>query len=234
EEKILLKEKLELEDVKTLSVGEGMKVNHFLLNKKRNIDNFDGSSTKKKVDSRIRVTEMTLNESKMEVLLGDNLEEVKKNVALIYAVCGYLDYRVEDTKEIISLFNKKEKFFKNKTDRNSGYNNMKLDLQTRLTLWDLLASSKFAKIRHCFSHFGKITAPEWKDFDKTRAVFVSILCKNKKTKKNLESLWSLHYKEGNLCRLISDKFDAELLKKRKEHRAVLRGISHTALKEALL
>ncbi|CAG8812184.1 25269_t:CDS:1, partial [Gigaspora margarita] len=45
-------------------------------------------------------------------LSGDNLEEAKKKAALFYTECGCLDYKVEDTKEIISLFNKKEKFFK--------------------------------------------------------------------------------------------------------------------------
>ncbi|CAG8812497.1 27411_t:CDS:2, partial [Gigaspora margarita] len=88
EEKILLEEKLE--DVETLSVEDSMKIDYFLLNKKRNIDNFDGSR--------------------------DNLEEVEKKAVLLYAKYGYLDYEVEDTKEIISLFNKKEKFFKARTD----------------------------------------------------------------------------------------------------------------------
>ncbi|CAG8790964.1 11473_t:CDS:2 [Gigaspora margarita] len=83
EEKILLEEKLE--DIKTLNVGNGMK-----------------PSTKKKMDNRIRVAEMTLNESEIEVLSGDNLEEVEEKAALLYAECGCLDYRVEDTKEIIS------------------------------------------------------------------------------------------------------------------------------------
>ncbi|CAG8819277.1 10373_t:CDS:2 [Gigaspora margarita] len=98
-EKILLEEKVK--NVKTLSMGDGMKIDHFLLNKKRNIDNFDSSSTKKKTDNRIRVAKMILNKSEMEVLIGDNLKE-----------CKCLDYGVEDTKEIISLFNKKESFSK--------------------------------------------------------------------------------------------------------------------------
>ncbi|CAG8845844.1 375_t:CDS:2, partial [Gigaspora margarita] len=133
------------------------------------------------------ITEMTLNKSEIEVLSGDNLEEAEEKVALLYAECGCLDYRVEDTKEMISLFNKKEKFFKDRTDKTIEPN--------------LPASSRFAKIRHCFNHFDKITATEWKDFDKTKAVFVSIHCKNKEKKENLESLWSLHYKEENLYRL---------------------------------
>ncbi|CAG8782619.1 33024_t:CDS:2, partial [Gigaspora margarita] len=122
--------------------------------------NFDSSNTKKKTDNRIRVTEMTLNESEIEVLTKDNLEEAEKKIVLLYAECRCLDYGVEDTKKIISIFNKKKKFFKNKTNRsiepileeilvtktnlnieskdkiviNSSYNNIKLDLQTRLTL----------------------------------------------------------------------------------------------------
>ncbi|CAG8802835.1 40098_t:CDS:2, partial [Gigaspora margarita] len=76
EKKILLEEKLE--DEKTSSRRDGLKIDHFILNKKRNIDSFDGSSTKKKMNNRIRVTEMTLNENKIEVLTGDNLEEAKK------------------------------------------------------------------------------------------------------------------------------------------------------------
>ncbi|CAG8827239.1 17902_t:CDS:2, partial [Gigaspora margarita] len=71
--------------------GDSMKVDHFLPNTKRNIDNFDGSK--------------------------ENLEEAKNKAALLYAECGYLDYEVEDTKEMISLFNKKEKFFKDRTDK---------------------------------------------------------------------------------------------------------------------
>ncbi|CAG8651999.1 30003_t:CDS:2 [Gigaspora margarita] len=151
EEKILLEEKLE--DIKNLKY------------------NFDGSSTKKKTVNRIRVTEITLNKSEIEVLAVENIEEAENKAALYYAECGYLDYEVEDTKEMISLFNKKEKFFKDRTDKSielileetlvtktnlnvesknkividSGYNNIKLDLQTRLTLWDLLASSKISK-----------------------------------------------------------------------------------------
>ncbi|CAG8769399.1 45695_t:CDS:2, partial [Gigaspora margarita] len=115
EEKILLKKKVE--DVKTLNVRDSMKVDHFLLNKNKNIDNFDGSSAKKKMDNRIRVVEMTLNENEIEVLLEENLEEVENKTVLLYAECSHLDYRVEDTKEIISFFNKKEKFFKDKTDK---------------------------------------------------------------------------------------------------------------------
>ncbi|CAG8854552.1 28291_t:CDS:2, partial [Gigaspora margarita] len=69
-----------------------MKVDHFPPNKKRNIDNFDGSK--------------------------DNLEELEKKAVLLYTECGYLDYGVKDTKEMISLFNKKEKFFKNRADEN--------------------------------------------------------------------------------------------------------------------
>ncbi|CAG8848333.1 15732_t:CDS:1, partial [Gigaspora margarita] len=42
----------------------------------RNIDNFDGSNTKQKMDNRIKV--IILNESKIEVLLEDNLEEAEK------------------------------------------------------------------------------------------------------------------------------------------------------------
>ncbi|CAG8837559.1 15634_t:CDS:1 [Gigaspora margarita] len=184
EEKILLEKKLK--NGKTLSVGDSMKADHFLLNKKRNIDDFDGSSTKKKMDNKIRIAEMTLNESKMEVLSEKNLEKAENKAALLYAKCEYLDYGVEDTKEMISLFNKKEKFFKDRTDKSiellleeilvtktnlnieskdkividSGYNNIKLDLQTRLTLWNLLASSRLAKIKYCFSYFGKIIATE--------------------------------------------------------------------------
>ncbi|CAG8522976.1 15964_t:CDS:1 [Gigaspora margarita] len=206
EEKILIEEKLE--DGKTLSVKDGIKVDHFLPNKKRNIDDSDSSSTKKKIENRIRIAEMTLNESEMEVLSNKNLEEAENKAVLLYAECGCLDYRVENTKEMISLFNKKEKFFRDRTDKSteplleeilvtktnlnvesknriaidSSYNNIKLDLQTRLILWNLLASSRLAKIRHCFSHFGKITATEWRDFNKTRAVFISIQCKNKKKK----------------------------------------------------
>ncbi|CAG8676806.1 36322_t:CDS:2, partial [Gigaspora margarita] len=45
---------------------------------------------------------------KRKVLTRDNLKEAKK-VVLLYAECGCSDYRIEDTKEIISLFNKKEK-----------------------------------------------------------------------------------------------------------------------------
>ncbi|CAG8772238.1 21991_t:CDS:2, partial [Gigaspora margarita] len=85
---------------------------------KRNIDNFDGSSNKKKTDDRIRVAEMTLNKSEIEVLTDNTLEEAEK--------------------------------------------------------------------------------------------------------------------KGNLCKLIPSKFNAELLKKRKKPRAILRGIFHMALKAALL
>ncbi|CAG8715855.1 29432_t:CDS:2 [Gigaspora margarita] len=115
EEKILIEEKLE--DEKISSVQNGIKRDHFPLNKKRIIDNVDNSSTKKKIDNRIKVTEMTLNKSKLEVLSGENLEEAKNKAVLLYAACGCLDYGVEDTKEIISLFNKKEKFFKDKTNK---------------------------------------------------------------------------------------------------------------------
>ncbi|CAG8804500.1 12461_t:CDS:2 [Gigaspora margarita] len=180
EKKILIEDKLE--DGKISSVEDGIKKDYFLLTKKRIIDNFNDSSTKKKIDNRIRVAEMTLNESELEVLSGENLEEAENKAALLYAECGYLDYGVEDTKEMISLFNKKENFFKNKTDKNkepvleetliskanlniedkdkmavdSSYNNIKVVLQTRLTLWDLLASSRLAKIRHCFSILEKL------------------------------------------------------------------------------
>ncbi|CAG8835871.1 9628_t:CDS:2 [Gigaspora margarita] len=115
EEKILIEEKLE--DGKISSVEDGIKGDHFLLNKKRIIDNVDDSSTKKKMDNKIRVAEMTLNKSKLEVLSGENLEEVENKAVLLYAEYGCLDYGVEDTKKMISLFNKKEKFFKNKTDK---------------------------------------------------------------------------------------------------------------------
>ncbi|CAG8855977.1 44199_t:CDS:2, partial [Gigaspora margarita] len=73
--------------------------------------------TKKKTDNRIRVAEITLNKSEIKVLSGENLEEAENKVALLYAKCGYLDYRVENTKEMISLFNKKKKFFKDRTDK---------------------------------------------------------------------------------------------------------------------
>ncbi|CAG8788680.1 39199_t:CDS:2, partial [Gigaspora margarita] len=99
EEKILIEEKLEDE------------------RSQRIIDNVNDSSTKKKMDNRIRVAEMTLNKSELEVLSGENLEEAENKTALLYAEYGYLDYGVEDTKEMISLFNKKEKFFKDKTDK---------------------------------------------------------------------------------------------------------------------
>ncbi|CAG8719941.1 25415_t:CDS:2, partial [Gigaspora margarita] len=220
EEKFLIEGKLE--DGKTLSIEDSIKVDHVLLNKKRNIDNFDSLNTKKKIDNRIRVTEMTLNESKIEVLSEENLKEAKNKVALLYTKCEYLDYEVEDTKEMISLFNKKEKFFKDRTDKsiellleetpvtktnfnveskdkiviNSSYNNIKLNLQTRLTLWDLLASLRLAKIRRCFNYFGKITAIEWRDFNKTRAVFdLNILegaeINNNTEKKELDHLWNI-------------------------------------------
>ncbi|CAG8807131.1 21843_t:CDS:1, partial [Gigaspora margarita] len=106
EEKILIEGKLE--DRKTLSMENSIKGDHFILNKKRIIDDGDDSSTKKKTDNRIRVAEITLNESELEVLSGKNLEEAKNKAVLLYAECEYLDYRVEDTKEMISLFNKKE------------------------------------------------------------------------------------------------------------------------------
>ncbi|CAG8735998.1 27140_t:CDS:2 [Gigaspora margarita] len=115
EEKILIEEKLE--DRKISSVEDGIKGDYFLLTKKRIIDNVDDSSTKKKMNNRIRVAKMTLNESELEVLSEENLKEAENKAALLYAECGCLDYRVEDTKEIISLFNKKEKFFKDKTDK---------------------------------------------------------------------------------------------------------------------
>ncbi|CAG8800679.1 16808_t:CDS:2 [Gigaspora margarita] len=105
-EKFLIEEKLE--DGKTLSVEDSIKVDHFLPNKKKNIDDFDSLSTKKKTDNRIRVVEMTLNKSEIEVLSKENLEEAENKAALLYAECECLDYRVEDTKEMISLFNKKE------------------------------------------------------------------------------------------------------------------------------
>ncbi|CAG8780812.1 32036_t:CDS:2, partial [Gigaspora margarita] len=115
EEKFLIEEKLE--DRKTLSVEDSIKVDHFLLNKKRNIDDFDGLSTKKKMNNRIRVAKMILNKSEMEVLSEENLKEAENKAVLLYAKCGCLDYRVEDTKEIISLFNKKEKFFRDRADK---------------------------------------------------------------------------------------------------------------------
>ncbi|CAG8812744.1 37073_t:CDS:2, partial [Gigaspora margarita] len=225
EEKILIEEKLE--DGKISSVKDGIKGDYFPLNKKRIIDNIDDTSTKKKMDNRIRVAEMTLNESELKVLSGEILKEVENKAVLLYTECGYLDYGVEDTKEMISLFNKKEKFFKDKTDKgkepvlketlvlkanlniedkdqmvvDSGYNNIKLDLQMRLTLWNLLTSSKLAKIRHCFSHFEKIAATEWRDFDKTRAVFVKgnqdlnnlegEEINNNTGKKELDHLWDI-------------------------------------------
>ncbi|CAG8599384.1 42576_t:CDS:2, partial [Gigaspora margarita] len=114
-EKILIEEKLE--DEKISSVEDGIKGDHFLLNKKRIIDNVDDSSTKKKMDNRIKVAEITLNKSELEVLSGENLEEAKNKTALLYTECRCLDYGVEDTKEMISLFNKKEKFFKDKIDK---------------------------------------------------------------------------------------------------------------------
>ncbi|CAG8626615.1 6687_t:CDS:2 [Gigaspora margarita] len=114
-EKILIEEKLE--DRKTSSVKDGIKGDYFPLNKKRIIDNIDNSSTKKKMDNRIRVAEMTLNESELEVLSRKNLKEAENKAVLLYAECRCLDYGVEDTKEMISLFNKKEKFFKDKTDK---------------------------------------------------------------------------------------------------------------------
>ncbi|CAG8696144.1 30587_t:CDS:2 [Gigaspora margarita] len=202
-EKILIEEKLE--DGKISSMEDGIKGDYFLLIKKRIIDNVDNS----------------------KVLSGENLEEAENKAALLYTECGCLDYRVEDTKEMISLFNKKEKFFKNKTDKSkklvleetlvlkanlniedkdkmvvdSSYNNIKLDLQMRLILWDLLASLRLAKIRRCFSHFGKIIATEWKDFDKTRAVFVKenqdlinlegVEMNNNTGKKELDHLWDI-------------------------------------------
>ncbi|CAG8577880.1 37971_t:CDS:2, partial [Gigaspora margarita] len=51
---------------------------------------------------------MTLNKSKIEGLIEDNLEEAKNKAVLLYAEYGYLDYGIEDTKKIISLFNKKK------------------------------------------------------------------------------------------------------------------------------
>ncbi|CAG8709126.1 27721_t:CDS:2 [Gigaspora margarita] len=117
EKKILIEEKLE--DGKISSVEDGTKGDHFLLNKKRIIDNVDDSSTKKKMDNRIRVAEMTLNKSELEVLSGENLEEAENKAALLYAECGCLDYGVEDTKKIISLFNKKENFLKTKQTKNA-------------------------------------------------------------------------------------------------------------------
>ncbi|CAG8834522.1 9592_t:CDS:2, partial [Gigaspora margarita] len=92
EEKILIEEKLE--DGKISSVEDGIKEDHFLLNKKRIIDNVDDSSTKKKMDNRIRVAEITLNESELEVLSGKNLEEVENKAALLYA-----EYKTDKSKE---------------------------------------------------------------------------------------------------------------------------------------
>ncbi|CAG8629852.1 15272_t:CDS:2 [Gigaspora margarita] len=145
--------------------------------------------------------EMTLNESKIEVLTGDNLEEAEKKVVLLYAECGLEETLITKTKIIVKN--------KDKIEINSRYNNIKLDLQTSLTLWDFLANSRLAKIKWCFSYFGKITVSEWKDFDKTRAVFVNIQCRNKKKKE----IYKVHGPK---------------------HRAVLREIPYTVLKAALL
>ncbi|CAG8819383.1 35715_t:CDS:2, partial [Gigaspora margarita] len=84
-------------------VEDGIKEDHFLLNKKRITDNIDGSSTKKKIDNRIRVAEITLNESELEVLSGENLEKAENKAALLYAEyrCldyGYLTKSLEDSK----------------------------------------------------------------------------------------------------------------------------------------
>ena len=96
---------------------DSIKVDHFLLNKKKNINDFDSSNTKKKTENRIRVTEITLNESELEVLLEENLEEAENKAALLYAKCGCLDYGIEDTKEMISLFNKKKIFEESKNNK---------------------------------------------------------------------------------------------------------------------
>ncbi|CAG8820286.1 33739_t:CDS:1, partial [Gigaspora margarita] len=74
EEKILIEEKLE--DEKTLSMEDGIKVDHFLPNKKRNKNDFDGLNTKKKMENRIRVAEITLNESEIEVLTDTTVYRV--------------------------------------------------------------------------------------------------------------------------------------------------------------
>ncbi|CAG8835982.1 40846_t:CDS:2 [Gigaspora margarita] len=73
---------------------------------------------------------MTLNESELEVLIEDNLEEAEKRQC-----CSMQSI-------------------------DSGYNNLKLYLQTSLILWNLLANSRLAKIKQCFSHFDKIIATE--------------------------------------------------------------------------
>ncbi|CAG8829787.1 14534_t:CDS:2, partial [Gigaspora margarita] len=83
-----------LEDEKISNVEDGIKGDHFPLNKKRIIDNIDDSSTKKKMNNRIRVAEMTLNESELEVLSGENLEEVENKAALLYA-----EYKTDKSKE---------------------------------------------------------------------------------------------------------------------------------------
>ena len=258
EEQVLIEEKPEGRELPTMesTIKEGRDV----AIKKRSLETFDSPSNKKKTDNRIRVAEMNLNKSEIKILVEDKSAEAEEKATLLYAECGCLDYGTEDTKEMISIFNAKEKFFKNKAkestetivtetsitstainienksdmDIDRSIDNIKLELQTSLTLWDLPADSRFAMIRRCFNHFGRVISTEWKDFNKTRAVFIHIQCRNKEKKENLQSLWSLHYEEGRLCRLTPGKFDAELLKKRKEHRAILRGLPHIALEAALL
>ncbi|CAG8493121.1 40824_t:CDS:2, partial [Gigaspora margarita] len=62
-------------------------------------NNVDDSSLKKKMDNRIRVTEMTLNESELEVLSGENLKEAENKAVLLYAECGCLDKSKEPVLE---------------------------------------------------------------------------------------------------------------------------------------
>ncbi|CAG8827419.1 24225_t:CDS:2 [Gigaspora margarita] len=130
EEKILIEEKLE--DGKISSVEDSIKGDHFLLNKKRNIDNVDDSSTKKKIDSRIRVAEMTLNKSELEVLSGKNLEEAKNKAALLYA-----EYKTDKSKEPLLEETLVLKANLNIEDKDkmvvdSGYNNIKDIIQNAI------------------------------------------------------------------------------------------------------
>ncbi|CAG8498655.1 28689_t:CDS:2 [Gigaspora margarita] len=81
EEKILIEEKLE--DEKISSVEDGIKGDHFLLNKKRIIDNINDS-----------IAEMTLNKSELEVLSEENLEEAENKAALLYA-----EYKTDKSKK---------------------------------------------------------------------------------------------------------------------------------------
>ena len=226
-----------------------------LKRKREEDDNAKDFEAKKKKDIvRIKLAEMTLNESEIKILKEDKTTRAEEKATLLYTECGQMDHGTEVVKDWVSLVKKKELLNREeeklateiKEDIHSSIWAPKKEISQNtwgrkekpeainLTIWDIPNEARANQIRRCFSYFGKAMILGFMAGGKSKAAYISLKPRDEKKKAILQSAWAIHFEEGKMSRLTQAKYDTETLQKRSSFKAILKEIPKSATESALL